>query len=136
MLHPSSTAPRSQDKAVSDRALAVKYQASAIPIKARIRRNTVRAVRCIPIIVPWAPCASNGDRMTSWNPRKYDETLREALTPDEFRVLREGGTELSFSGVLLDNHDSGMYRCKVCGAALFSSDKEFIQGVAGLRLPI
>lgn len=57
-----------------------------------------------------------------------DETLRETLTPDEFRVLREGGTEAPFSGVLLDNHDSGMYHCKVCGVALFSSDKKFDSG--------
>lgn len=57
-----------------------------------------------------------------------DETLRETLTPDEFRVLREGGTEAPFSGVLLDNHELGMYRCKVCGVALFSSDNKFDSG--------
>lgn len=57
-----------------------------------------------------------------------DETLKERLTPDEYRVLREGGTEAPYSGEYVDNHDDGMYHCKVCGAPLFSSDKKFDSG--------
>lgn len=57
-----------------------------------------------------------------------DETLKETLTEDEFRVLRKGGTEAPFSGTYVDNHDSGMYHCKVCGSPLFSSDKKFDSG--------
>lgn len=57
-----------------------------------------------------------------------DETLKETLTEDEFRVLRKGGTEAPFSGIYVDNHDSGMYHCKVCGSPLFSSDKKFDSG--------
>jgi len=57
-----------------------------------------------------------------------DELLKETLTEDEFRVLRKGGTEAPFSGIYVDNHDSGMYHCKVCGSPLFSSDKKFDSG--------
>ncbi len=58
----------------------------------------------------------------------HDETLKETLTEDEFQVLRNGGTEAPFSGIYVDNHDSGMYHCKVCGSPLFSSEKKFDSG--------
>lgn len=57
-----------------------------------------------------------------------DETLKARLTPEEYRVLRQAGTEAPFSGNHVDNHDTGMYHCKVCGASLFSSDKKFDSG--------
>ena len=57
-----------------------------------------------------------------------DEQLRKTLTPEEYSVLREGGTEAPFSGTYVDNHEHGMYRCKVCGNALFSSDTKFDSG--------
>ena len=50
------------------------------------------------------------------------------LTPDEYHVMREGGTEAAFSGAYLDNHEKGVYRCKSCGAVLFSSDAKFDSG--------
>ena len=50
------------------------------------------------------------------------------LTPDEHRVLREGGTEAPFSGKYVDNHEPGVYRCKQCGAVLFNSDVKFDSG--------
>lgn len=53
--------------------------------------------------------------------------MRE-LTPEEYSVLREGGTEAPFSGAYLDNHEKGVYRCKACGAVLFSSDAKFDSG--------
>lgn len=57
-----------------------------------------------------------------------EEELKQKLTPEEYTVLREGGTEAPFSGKYVENHDDGMYHCKVCGAALFSSDKKFDSG--------
>ncbi len=57
-----------------------------------------------------------------------DEELKSRLTADEYRVLREAGTEAPYSGEYVDNHDDGMYHCKVCGVALFSSDKKFDSG--------
>lgn len=57
-----------------------------------------------------------------------DTELKEKLTPEEYHVLREGGTEAPFSGKYVHNHDDGMYHCKACGVALFSSDKKFDSG--------
>ena len=60
---------------------------------------------------------------------KQDEKdWKKELTLEEYRVLREGGTEAPFSGAYVDNHEKGMYRCKVCGAALFGSDAKFDSG--------
>lgn len=56
------------------------------------------------------------------------DAWKEKLTPEEYAVLREQGTEAPFSGKYVDNHESGMYSCKACGANLFSSDKKFESG--------
>lgn len=57
-----------------------------------------------------------------------DEQWRKKLTPEQFRVLREKGTELPFTGKLLHNKDKGAYRCMACGAELFHSDAKFDSG--------
>lgn len=57
-----------------------------------------------------------------------EQEFKEKLTPEEYEVLREGGTEAPFSGKYVNNHDDGMYHCRACGAALFSSDKKFDSG--------
>jgi peptide-methionine (R)-S-oxide reductase len=56
---------------------------------------------------------------------KTDEEWKNDLTPEEYRVLREGGTEAPFKGAFVDNHETGMYTCKACGSPLFSSDAKF-----------
>ena len=61
--------------------------------------------------------------------KKMPDTFwRKKLTNEEFHVLREKGTEPAFSGALFDNHQTGMYQCKACGAELFSSDAKFDSG--------
>lgn len=50
------------------------------------------------------------------------------LTPEQYRVLREKGTELPFTGALLDNKDDGVYRCAACKTPLFSSKTKFDSG--------
>jgi peptide-methionine (R)-S-oxide reductase len=55
-------------------------------------------------------------------------TWNKHLTPEEKNVLLEGGTEAPFSGAYVDNHDQGVYRCKVCNNVLFSSDTKFESG--------
>ena len=50
---------------------------------------------------------------------------RERLTPEQYRVLREGGTERAFTGILNDNKTPGDYHCAGCGALLFKSDAKF-----------
>lgn len=53
---------------------------------------------------------------------------REMLTPQQYHVLREKGTERPFSGALTQNHETGNYHCAGCGALLFSSDNKFDSG--------
>ena len=61
-------------------------------------------------------------------PVPTDEELRERLTPEQYVVTRQAGTERAFTGVYWDNHDEGMYRCVVCGEPLFASDTKFESG--------
>ena len=53
---------------------------------------------------------------------------REALTPEQYRVLRQGGTERPFTGELLDVKDQGEFRCAGCGEPLFDSGHKYDSG--------
>jgi len=59
---------------------------------------------------------------------KTDAEWRELLTPEQFHVMRQKGTERAFTGALVDNHADGVYRCGGCKAPLFTSDKKFESG--------
>jgi peptide-methionine (R)-S-oxide reductase len=61
-------------------------------------------------------------------PTKSDTDWRADLTPEQYRVLREKGTERPFSGRLWDEHRAGMYRCAGCGTELFASAAKFESG--------
>ncbi|RDI75690.1 methionine-R-sulfoxide reductase [Gaiella occulta] len=60
--------------------------------------------------------------------RRSEQEWRALLTPERYRVLREGGTEPAWSGELLDAHEPGTFRCAACGAELFRSEAKFESG--------
>jgi peptide-methionine (R)-S-oxide reductase len=59
---------------------------------------------------------------------KTDEEWRQALTPEQYEVLRQKGTERAFSGELNDFKGKGTFACAGCGADLFSSETKFNSG--------
>ena len=59
---------------------------------------------------------------------KTDEQWREELSPEQYQVLRQAGTERAFTGKYWDCHDPGTYHCVCCGKPLFESNDKFDSG--------
>ena len=66
--------------------------------------------------------------MTTEKIDRSDAEWREKLTPEQYRVLRQRGTEAPFTGDLLDVKDKGEFRCAACGEPLFASDAKYDSG--------
>jgi peptide-methionine (R)-S-oxide reductase len=60
--------------------------------------------------------------------QKTDEEWKEQLTPEQYYVARQKGTEPAFTGQYWDNHEKGTYKCVCCGAELFDSDTKYESG--------
>jgi peptide-methionine (R)-S-oxide reductase len=60
--------------------------------------------------------------------KKTDEEWRKTLTPEQYHVTREKGTERPFTGEYESKKDPGMYRCVACGNVLFESDTKYASG--------
>jgi peptide-methionine (R)-S-oxide reductase len=60
--------------------------------------------------------------------QKSETEWRAALTPEQYKVCREKGTEMAFTGQYWNHHEEGTYRCACCGAPLFESGAKFDSG--------
>jgi peptide-methionine (R)-S-oxide reductase len=63
---------------------------------------------------------------------KTDAEWKRELTPEQYRVLRQKGTEAPFTGKLLNNKGTGDYVCAACGTLLFKSDSKYDSDIPGL----
>ncbi len=60
--------------------------------------------------------------------RKSEDDWKKQLSPEEYHVLRERGTETAFTGEYHDKYETGIYYCRACGNKLFVSDKKYDSG--------
>jgi peptide-methionine (R)-S-oxide reductase len=59
---------------------------------------------------------------------KSEEEWKRELTPEQYYITRQKGTERAFTGKYWDNHEKGVYRCVACGEPLFTSEEKFESG--------
>jgi peptide-methionine (R)-S-oxide reductase len=80
--------------------------------------------------VPEAPAVSAGNPTAAMSPKvmKSDEEWKKELTPEQYRILREKGTERAFTGAFWNTKDEGTYKCAGCGEMLFASDTKYDSG--------
>lgn len=101
--------------------------------------NRRTLVAGLALAVCFAGPARSGDRAPAKNPPmpakrgiekivKSEQEWKRLLTAEQFRVLRQKGTERAFTGKYWDHHAAGAYRCAGCGLELFSSETKFDSG--------
>jgi len=85
------------------------------------------AVFCVCFTQSSSP-VRGGDAPVVCDSQKTDAQWKAELTPEQYKVMREKGTERAFSGSLVHNKADGLYRCSACSAALFDSSAKFDSG--------
>jgi len=71
---------------------------------------------------------NNGNDQVMKKISKTAEEWRQSLSPEEYQITREKGTERAFTGKYLDNHSAGEYQCRCCGLPLFDAAHKFDSG--------
>jgi peptide-methionine (R)-S-oxide reductase len=79
-------------------------------------------------VAPGAPVITTTNQTMNDRIARTDEEWKKELTPEQYRVLREKGTERAFTGEYWNTKDAGVYRCAGCGEELFVSDTKFDSG--------
>jgi peptide-methionine (R)-S-oxide reductase len=77
---------------------------------------------------PILSAQTNSSMTTTQTNSKSEQDWSKELSPEQYRVLRQCGTEPAFSGKYVNHHEDGTYYCAACGAKLFSSDTKFDSG--------
>src|SRR6188768_1795961 len=75
-----------------------------------------------------SPANKKETAMTKYEVVKTDAEWQKQLTPEQYKVTRNHGTERAFTGVYWDNHEKGVYNCVCCGNPLFTSETKFESG--------
>jgi len=96
---------------------------AALALGARAGAKPARAAAASATIPAKAPLGPEFKKVT-----KSADEWRKALTPGQFHVLREEGTEIAFTGAYWNEHRPGMFVCAGCGLPLFTSETKFDSG--------
>tara|TARA_B100000378_G_C18000930_1_gene397189 strand:+ start:63 stop:548 length:486 start_codon:yes stop_codon:yes gene_type:complete len=76
----------------------------------------------------WISNLKASNKMKKYNIEKSEEEWKKVLTPEEYRILREKGTEAPHTGRFNLHFEDGTYKCAACGEKLFESDSKFESG--------
>lgn len=84
-------------------------------------------------LISWSACAQNQSKKETSVTEKFpvmktDEAWKASLTPEQYYILRQKGTERAFTGAYYDNHEKGIYHCAGCNQPLFGSETKFESG--------
>ncbi|OCT73945.1 methionine-R-sulfoxide reductase B2, mitochondrial [Xenopus laevis] len=99
----------------------------------RVREQSLRYVTAAPRPPAWSLMRMSHTGADLGSLTRYDDSAvsidwQKKLTPEQYYVTREKGTELPFSGIYLNNTEKGMYHCVCCSSPLFSSEKKYNSG--------
>ena len=88
----------------------------------------MKMLRLLLVILLFAGCMEEKGEPMNAPVEKTDAQWREMLTAEQYRILRQAGTERPFAGIYTDHEELGIYRCAGCGAELFTSGNKYHSG--------